>query len=110
MKPDAYLINTARGGIVDEDALYEALQQGRIAGAALDCFVGEPLTEPHRFGQFENVLLAPALDRLDRRDVSRHRQHDLPGHGRAGPGPHAAGRGQPRGARAAAAFKRSGPG
>jgi phosphoglycerate dehydrogenase-like enzyme len=59
MKPDAYLINTARGGIVDEDALYEALLHGRIAGAALDCFVGEPLAEPHRFGQFEHVLLAP---------------------------------------------------
>jgi phosphoglycerate dehydrogenase-like enzyme len=59
MKPDAYLINTARGGIVDEDALYEALQQGRIAGAALDCFATEPLTEPNRFGEFENVILAP---------------------------------------------------
>jgi phosphoglycerate dehydrogenase-like enzyme len=59
MKSDAYLINTARGGIVDEDALYEALRSHRIAGAALDCFVGEPLTEAHRFGHFENVLLAP---------------------------------------------------
>ena len=59
MKPDAYLINTARGGIVDEDALYEALANGRIAGAALDCFAGEPLTEPSRFREFENVLLAP---------------------------------------------------
>jgi phosphoglycerate dehydrogenase-like enzyme len=59
MNPDAYLINTARGGIVDEDALYEALEQGRIAGAALDCFAIEPLTEPNRFGEFENVLLAP---------------------------------------------------
>jgi phosphoglycerate dehydrogenase-like enzyme len=59
MKPDAYLINTARGGIVDEDALHEALEQGRIAGAALDCFATEPLTKASRFGQFENVLLAP---------------------------------------------------
>lgn len=59
MKPGGYLINTARGGIVDEDALYDALKQGRIAGAALDCFATEPIVGPHRFGEFENVLLAP---------------------------------------------------
>lgn len=59
MKPDAYLLNTARGGIVNEEALYDTLRAGRIAGAALDCFVGEPITTPHRFGEFENVLLAP---------------------------------------------------
>jgi phosphoglycerate dehydrogenase-like enzyme len=59
MKTDAYLINTARGGIVDEDALYEVLSSGRIAGAGLDCFVGEPITQPHRFGELDRVLLAP---------------------------------------------------
>jgi phosphoglycerate dehydrogenase-like enzyme len=59
MKPDAYVLNTARGGIVDEDALFAALQGRRIAGAALDCFENEPLPEPSRFSQFENVLLAP---------------------------------------------------
>lgn len=59
MKPDAYLLNTARGGIVDEDALYEALENRRIAGAAFDCFAQEPVTSPHRFGKLENVLLAP---------------------------------------------------
>jgi phosphoglycerate dehydrogenase-like enzyme len=59
MKPDAYLLNTARGGIIDEDALYEVLRDGRIAGAALDCFVGEPLAAPPRFGQLDNVILAP---------------------------------------------------
>ncbi len=59
MRPDAYLINTARGGIINEDALDEVLAEGRIAGAAIDCFVGEPLTAPPRFGQYENVLLAP---------------------------------------------------
>ena len=58
MKPNAYLINTARGGIVDEDALYEMLAHQRIAGAAIDCFENEPITKPHRFGEFENVLLA----------------------------------------------------
>ena len=59
MKRDAYLLNTARGGIVDEDALLDALRSGRIAGAALDCFDVEPVTEPHRFGELQNVLLAP---------------------------------------------------
>ena len=59
MKPEAYLINTARGGIVNEDALYDALKARRIAGAALDVFVGEPFDKPHRFGELDNVLLAP---------------------------------------------------
>lgn len=59
MKPDAFLINTARGGIVDEDALYDALKERRIAGAAVDCFAEEPLTAPHRLGELDNVLLAP---------------------------------------------------
>ena len=59
MKPDAYLINTARGGIVNEDALFQVLKQRRIAGAALDCFAEEPVTRPHRFGELDNVLLAP---------------------------------------------------
>jgi phosphoglycerate dehydrogenase-like enzyme len=59
MRPTAYLINTARGGIVDEEALFAALSEGRIAGAALDCFDSEPITSPHRFGTLENVLLAP---------------------------------------------------
>ena len=53
------LLNTARGGIVDEDALFLALKEGRIAGAALDCFETEPLREPSRFGQLDNVVLAP---------------------------------------------------
>ena len=59
MKPDAYLINTARGGIINEDALFEVLASRRIAGAALDCFVDEPLTKPSRFAEFDSVLLAP---------------------------------------------------
>jgi phosphoglycerate dehydrogenase-like enzyme len=59
MKREAYLINTARGGIVDEDALHNALLQRAIAGAALDCFLDEPLKGPHRFKDLENVLLAP---------------------------------------------------
>jgi len=59
MKPSAFLLNTARGGIVDEDALFMVLRAKRIAGAAIDCFVGEPITTPHRFGELNNVLLAP---------------------------------------------------
>ena len=59
MKPESYLINTARGGIVNEDALFEVLQDRRILGAALDVFVGEPFDTPHRFGTLDNVLLAP---------------------------------------------------
>ena len=59
MKPEAYLVNTARGGIINEEALYEVLAAKKIAGAAIDCFDGEPLTKPHRFGEFENTLLAP---------------------------------------------------
>ena len=57
-KPTAFLINTARGGIINEDALFAALQEERIGGAALDCFVGEPLSRPPRFGRFDNVLMA----------------------------------------------------
>jgi phosphoglycerate dehydrogenase-like enzyme len=74
MKPGAYLLNTARGGIVDEDALYEALRSGRIGGAALDCFAEEPVTKPHRFGELDNVLLAPhsiAWTRELFRDIGR---------------------------------------
>jgi len=59
MKPDAYLLNTARGGIVDEDALFEALSNRRIAGAAIDCFESEPLIGHHRFCELDNVVLAP---------------------------------------------------
>ncbi|MBL8828411.1 MAG: dehydrogenase [Planctomycetaceae bacterium] len=59
MKPTAFLINTARGGIVDEAALYDALSKRQIAGAALDCFENEPLTTAPRFAELDNVLLAP---------------------------------------------------
>lgn len=61
MKPESCLINLARGGIVDEDALIEALEQKRIAAAALDVFAAEPLPEGHPFWSMENVLITPHL-------------------------------------------------
>ncbi len=59
MRPHAVLINTARGPIVDEQALVEALQQGIIAGAALDVFEVEPLPLESPLRQMDNVMLAP---------------------------------------------------
>jgi phosphoglycerate dehydrogenase-like enzyme len=59
MRPTSWLINTARGGVVDEDALFAALRARRIAGAAIDVFAEEPVVRPHRFGELDNVLLAP---------------------------------------------------
>jgi phosphoglycerate dehydrogenase-like enzyme len=57
MKPDAVLINTARGPIVDEAALIEALENGRIGGAALDVFANEPLSVNSPLAAMENVIL-----------------------------------------------------
>jgi phosphoglycerate dehydrogenase-like enzyme len=59
MKPSAYLINVARGRVVDEPALIAALNAGRIAGAALDCTVEEPLPESSPLWDFDNVLITP---------------------------------------------------
>ncbi len=57
MKPSGFLINLARGGVVDEPALVEALKARRIAGAALDVFNQEPLPADHPFWAMENVLI-----------------------------------------------------
>jgi len=60
MKPTVRLINTARGGIINEDALYDALEAGKIAGAALDVFSEEP-PKNTRFAKFENCLVTPHI-------------------------------------------------
>jgi D-3-phosphoglycerate dehydrogenase / 2-oxoglutarate reductase len=60
MRPGARIINTARGGLIDEDALYEALDGGRVGGAALDVFTTEPMTESPLF-KLPNVVVTPHL-------------------------------------------------
>jgi phosphoglycerate dehydrogenase-like enzyme len=57
MKPSSFLVNLARGGVVDEAALVEALREKRIAGAALDVFNQEPLPADHPFWGMENVII-----------------------------------------------------
>lgn len=59
MKPTAYLVNTARGPIVDEEALVEVLKQKKIAGAALDVYGQEPLPADHPFRTLPNLLATP---------------------------------------------------
>jgi D-3-phosphoglycerate dehydrogenase len=59
MKPDAILINTARGGVVDTEALIEALKNKQIRGAGLDVFETEPLPANHPLTAFDNVVLTP---------------------------------------------------
>jgi phosphoglycerate dehydrogenase-like enzyme len=88
MKPTAVLINTARGGVVDEDAVKQMLRNGRLAGAAFDVFAAEPpqdrellalanfLATPHIGGSAHEAILAmgrAAIDGLD--------QHEIPGVG-----------------------------
>ena len=71
MKPEALLVNTSRGPIVDEPALIDALQHQRLAGAALDVFAQEPLPAAHPFRTLENVLATPHLGYVSRQNYQQ---------------------------------------
>lgn len=71
MKPTAYLINTARGGIVEEKALYQALVSGKLAGAGLDVFEQEPPPSGHSLFELPNVIMAPHVAGVTREAVDR---------------------------------------
>jgi D-3-phosphoglycerate dehydrogenase len=71
MRPTAFLINTARAAIVDEDALWEALSAGRLAGAGLDVFGEEPLPPNHRWAGLGNVILTSHRGWVTRETLDR---------------------------------------
>ena len=72
MKPTGYLVNTARGPIVDEAALLETLQQRKIAGAAIDVFSVEPLPVNHPFRKLDNIVLTPHLGYVTAESFRNH--------------------------------------
>lgn len=70
MKQGSYVINTARGGIVDEKALYEALKSGHLNGAAMDVVENEPMTADHPLLSLENVVVSPHIGMYSKEAIS----------------------------------------
>ena len=66
VKPGMILVNTSRGRVIEEEAFIDALQTGRIEGAALDVFTNEPLPPGHPLAKMDNVVLSPHLGALSR--------------------------------------------
>lgn len=71
LKPTAIVINVARGALIDQDALVEALRQGRLGGAGLDVYEQEPLPADHPLTRLENVFLTPHTAGLTRQTSKR---------------------------------------
>ena len=71
MKSSAYLVNTSRGPIVDEDALLKALQDRQIAGAGIDVYSVEPLPADNPFRTLDNVLLTPHMGYVATDNISK---------------------------------------
>ena len=71
MKPDAVLVNTSRGGVVDEAALASALREGRLGGAAIDVFEREPLPAGSPLAECANLLLTPHIAGVTRESNER---------------------------------------
>ncbi|MER8503591.1 hydroxyacid dehydrogenase [Mesorhizobium sp. M0204] len=71
MKPDALLINVSRGPVIDDDAVIEALQKGRIGGAALDVFATQPLPPNHPYFGFDNVIVTPHMAGITEQSMMR---------------------------------------
>ncbi len=79
MKDGAYLVNCARGGIVDEGALEQALRMGKLSGAALDVFADEPTGQDHPLWGFNNVIVTPHMAAFTEESVVRMAVHAAEG-------------------------------